>query len=70
MLDGQHHEEPSKDTDDFPDNQSEASSIVSNRTEYHELPTRSTLINSTGMSTDTQPFSQGHLNHDHLRAAG
>lgn len=69
LLDGQYHEEPSKDTDDFPDNQSEASSIVSNRTEYHELPTRSTLINSTGMSTDTQAFSQGHLNHDHLRAA-
>lgn len=38
-------------TDDIPDNQSEASSIMSSRTEYHELPTRSTLINSTGISS-------------------
>lgn len=46
-------EEPVKDlhTDDIPDNQSEASSIMSSRTEYHELPTRSTLINSTGISS-------------------
>lgn len=46
-------EEPVKDlhTDDIPDNQSEASSIMSSRTEYHELPTRSTLINSTVISS-------------------
>lgn len=46
-------EEPVKDlhTDDIPDNQSEASSIMSSQTEYHELPTRSTLINSTGISS-------------------
>lgn len=46
-------EEPVKDlhTDDIADNQSEASSIMSSRTEYHELPTRSTLINSTGISS-------------------
>ena len=48
-------EEPVKDIqsheDDIPDNQSEASSIMSSRTEYHELPTRSTLINSSGVSS-------------------
>lgn len=46
-------EEPVKDlhTDDIPDNQSEASSIMSSQTEYHELPTRSTLINSTVISS-------------------
>lgn len=46
-------EEPVKNlhTDDIPDNQSEASSIMSSQTEYHELPTRSTLINSTGISS-------------------
>ena len=46
-------EEPVKDVevDDIPDNQSEASSIMSSRTEYHELPTRSTLINSSGLSS-------------------
>ena len=43
-------EEPVKDIDDIPDNQSEVSSIMSSRTEYHELPTRSTILNSTGMS--------------------
>lgn len=46
-------EEPVKDVqvDDIPDNQSEASSIMSSRTEYHELPTRSTLVNSSGVSS-------------------
>lgn len=43
-------EEPVKDIDDIPDNQSEVSSVMSSRTEYHELPTRSTILNSTGMS--------------------
>lgn len=43
-------EEPVKDIDDIPDNQSEVSSIMSSRTEYHELPTRSTILSSTGMS--------------------
>lgn len=53
MYDMNEEEEPVKDlhTDDIPDNQSEASSIMSSRTEYHELPTRSTLINSTGVSS-------------------
>ena len=46
-------EEPVKDihADDIPDNQSETSSIMSSRTEYHELPTRSTLINGSGLSS-------------------
>ncbi|XP_068713733.1 uncharacterized protein [Montipora foliosa] len=61
-------EEPSKDTDDIPDDQSEASSIVSNRTEYRELPTRSTLINGTGLSTGSEAFPLTDLSHDHLRA--
>ena len=43
-------DEPVKDIDDIPDNQSEVSSIMSSRTEYHELPTRSTILNSTGTS--------------------
>ncbi|PFX17906.1 hypothetical protein AWC38_SpisGene17754 [Stylophora pistillata] len=53
IYDMNEEEEPVKDlhTDDIPDNQSEASSIMSSRTEYHELPTRSTLINSTGVSS-------------------
>lgn len=48
-------EHPVKDihVEDIPDNQSEASSIMSSHTEYHELPTRSTLINSSGVSSTT-----------------
>ncbi|KAJ7328614.1 hypothetical protein OS493_023883 [Desmophyllum pertusum] len=59
-------EEPVKDihVDDIPDNQSEASSIMSSRTEYHELPTRSTLINSSGMSsTGNGMFPLSDLSH-------
>lgn len=59
-------EEPVKDVqvDDIPDNQSEASSIMSSRTEYHELPTRSTLINSSGVSSvGNEMFPLSDLSH-------
>ena len=62
-------EEPVKDIDDIPDNQSEVSSIMSSRTEYHELPTRSTIINSTGTS-GSEAFPLTDLSHDHLRTTG
>jgi len=63
-MDGE--EEPVKDVqvEDFPDNQSEASSIMSSRTEYHELPTRSTVINSTGASSvGNEMFPLSDLSH-------
>jgi hypothetical protein len=44
-------------TDNIPDDRSEMSSLVSSRTEYQELPSRSTLINSTMASA-------GHVGHD------
>jgi len=59
-------DEPVKDIDDIPDNQSEVSSIMSSRTEYHELPTRSTIINSMGTSGN-EAFPLTDLSHDHLR---
>ena len=62
-------EEPVKDIDEIPDNQSEASSIMSSRTEYHELPTRSTIINSTGTSGN-EAFALTDMSHDHLRTTG
>ena len=55
-------EEPVKDIDDIPDNQSEVSSIMSSRTEYHELPTRSTVLSSTGMSAK-EGFPLSDLGH-------
>lgn len=62
-------EEPVKDIDDIPDNQSEVSSIMSSRTEYHELPTRSTIINSTDTSADNGVFPLTDLS-SHLRTMG
>lgn len=63
-----HVEEPIRDVDDIPDNQSEVSSIVSSRTEYHELPTRSTIINSTGVS-GSETFPHTGMSHDHLKTS-
>ena len=57
-------EEPVKDIDEILDNQSEASSIMSSCTEYHELPTRSAIINSTGTSGN-EAFALTDMSHDH-----
>lgn len=62
-------EEPVKDIDDIPDNQSEVSSIMSSRTEYRELPTRSTIINSTDTSAGNGVFPLTDLS-GHLRTMG